>query len=150
MSSPGPRWEVDFVKNDGCWDPDCGPEQPQVPGGVGKVVSWGGANHIDLRTLPRPTMILTWKLLQGHEAKHQNSTGLVLQGLDSAKVQAFCCLSFPFFQSCISSTSFRGSGVCDIEGRLKAVKRYRKMKVGGETMREEYMWPEKEAFIEIE
>ncbi|CAK9087580.1 Alpha-galactosidase mel1 (Alpha-D-galactoside galactohydrolase) (Melibiase) [Durusdinium trenchii] len=26
------EWEVDFVKNDACWDPDCGPEQPTVPG----------------------------------------------------------------------------------------------------------------------
>ena len=29
-----PRWEVDFVKNDACWDPDCGPEQPTVPGRI--------------------------------------------------------------------------------------------------------------------
>lgn len=25
-------WGVDFLKNDGCWDPDCGAKQPQYPG----------------------------------------------------------------------------------------------------------------------
>merc|ERR1719473_2160130 len=25
-------WGVDFLKNDGCWDPDCGARQPQYPG----------------------------------------------------------------------------------------------------------------------